>query len=99
MSRETLESHWGGHHRAHVSRLNALIAGTNMDGMRLEEIIIAAYNKGNPLPAFSHAAQVTQTLTYNSDCGDRCALLLEHCNASNLLVVLPLWVCNKIGNI
>ncbi|XP_074568348.1 superoxide dismutase [Fe], chloroplastic isoform X2 [Curcuma longa] len=58
MTRQTLEWHWGGHHRAHVVRLNSLIAGTDLDGKGLEDILLATYNKGNPLPAFVHAAQV-----------------------------------------
>ncbi|XP_042432072.1 superoxide dismutase [Fe], chloroplastic-like [Zingiber officinale] len=58
MTRQTLELHWGGHHRAHVVRLNNLIAGTDLDGKGLEDILLATYNKGNPLPAFVHAAQV-----------------------------------------
>ncbi|THU56802.1 hypothetical protein C4D60_Mb11t21040 [Musa balbisiana] len=58
MSRETLEYHWGRHHRAHVASLNNLIAGTDLDGMGLDEIVVVSYNKGNPLPPFVHAAQV-----------------------------------------
>ncbi|XP_064947089.1 superoxide dismutase [Fe], chloroplastic-like isoform X1 [Musa acuminata AAA Group] len=58
MSRETLEYHWGRHHRAHVASLNNLIAGTDLDGMGLDEIVVVSYNKGNPLPLFVHAAQV-----------------------------------------
>ena len=61
MSRETLEYHWGRHHRAHVASLNNLIAGTDLDGMGLDEIVVVSYNKGNPLPLFVHAAQVTVT--------------------------------------
>ncbi|RWW16195.1 hypothetical protein GW17_00019940 [Ensete ventricosum] len=66
MSRETLECHWGRHHRAHVASLNNLIAGTDLDGMGLDEIVVASYNKGNPLPPFVHAAQVT-TVTKHPD--------------------------------
>lgn len=58
MSRETLEYHWGRHHRAHVASLNNLIEGTDLDGMGLDEIVVVSYNKGNPLPPFVHAAQV-----------------------------------------
>lgn len=58
MSKETLENHWGNHHRAHVETLNARILGTELDEMMLEDVVIASYNKGNPLPFFNDAAQI-----------------------------------------
>ncbi|XP_008805922.1 superoxide dismutase [Fe], chloroplastic isoform X1 [Phoenix dactylifera] len=58
MSRETLEHHWGRHHRGHVDSLNARIAGTQLEEMELEDVVVASYNKGSPLPPFVHAAQV-----------------------------------------
>lgn len=58
MSSETLEHHWGRHHRAHVESLNKQIEGTDLDGMSLEDIVIASYNRGDPLPSFNHAAQI-----------------------------------------
>ncbi|KAF3793027.1 Superoxide dismutase Fe 2 [Nymphaea thermarum] len=57
MSRQTLEYHWGKHHRAYVDNLNKQIAGTELDGMSLEEIIVTTYNKGDPLPPFNNSAQ------------------------------------------
>ncbi|KAL3521355.1 hypothetical protein ACH5RR_019504 [Cinchona calisaya] len=57
MSRETLEYHWGKHHRTYVENLNKQIAGTQLDGLTLEDIILVAYNKGDLLPAFNNAAQ------------------------------------------
>ncbi|KAK1285260.1 hypothetical protein QJS10_CPB20g01329 [Acorus calamus] len=57
MTRQTLEYHWGRHHRSYVENLNMQVTGTELDGMSLEEIIIASYNKGNVLPAFNNAAQ------------------------------------------
>ncbi|GLT83914.1 hypothetical protein SLE2022_021780 [Rubroshorea leprosula] len=57
MSRETFEYHWGKHHRTYVENLNKQISGTELDGMPLEDIIIATYNKGDMLPAFNNAAQ------------------------------------------
>ncbi|CAN6461216.1 unnamed protein product [Victoria cruziana] len=57
MSRQTLEYHWGKHQRAYVDNLNKQIAGTELDGMSLEEIITTTYNKGDPLPPFNNAAQ------------------------------------------
>lgn len=58
MSRETLEYHWGKHHRAYVENLNKQIVGTELDGMPLEDIVIVSYNNGDVLPAFNNAAQV-----------------------------------------
>ncbi|KAK9094931.1 hypothetical protein Scep_026400 [Stephania cephalantha] len=58
MSRETFEYHWGKHHRAYVDNLNKQIVGTELDGMALEDIVVATYNKGDTLPAFNNAAQV-----------------------------------------
>ncbi|KAL7588769.1 superoxide dismutase [Fe], chloroplastic [Lactuca sativa] len=58
MSKETLEYHWGKHHRAYVDNLNKQIEGTELDEMTLETIISTSYNKGDVLPAFNNAAQV-----------------------------------------
>ncbi|KAI3517525.1 hypothetical protein L1887_16740 [Cichorium endivia] len=58
MSKETLEYHWGKHHRAYVDNLNKQIEGTELDEMSLETIISTSYNKGDILPAFNNAAQV-----------------------------------------
>lgn len=58
MSRETLQYHWGKHHRAYVENLNKQIVGTELDGMPLEDIVIVSYNNGDVLPAFNNAAQV-----------------------------------------
>ncbi|XP_021286752.1 superoxide dismutase [Fe], chloroplastic [Herrania umbratica] len=57
MSRETLEYHWGKHHRTYVENLNKQIAGTELEGLPLEDIIIVSYNKGDILPAFNNAGQ------------------------------------------
>ncbi|CAA7411105.1 unnamed protein product [Spirodela intermedia] len=58
MSRETLEYHWGKHHRGYVDNLNKQISGTDLDGLALEEIVVRSYNGGNPLPTFNNAAQI-----------------------------------------
>jgi len=52
MSAETLQFHYGKHHRTYVDKLNELIAGTPYADMPLEEIIRSA--KG---PVFNNAAQ------------------------------------------
>jgi len=53
ISAETLDYHYAKHHHAYVTRLNALIQGTDDDGKSLEEII--ASSTGN---LFNQAAQV-----------------------------------------
>jgi len=39
ISAQTLEYHYGKHHRAYVTNLNTLIAGSEFAGMELEEIV------------------------------------------------------------
>jgi Fe-Mn family superoxide dismutase len=58
ISANTLEFHYGKHHRAYVDNLNKLIAGTEMADAGLEAIIQKA--AGNPAQAgiFNNAAQV-----------------------------------------
>jgi len=53
VSRETLEHHFGKHHRAYVDKLNELVAGTRFDGMPLE-LIVATAPSG---PLYNNAAQ------------------------------------------
>ncbi|KAI8564427.1 hypothetical protein RHMOL_Rhmol03G0180900 [Rhododendron molle] len=57
MSSDTMEYHWGRHHRTYVENLNKQIEGTELDGMALEDIIIATYKKGNLDTVFNNAAQ------------------------------------------
>ncbi|KMZ76109.1 Mn/Fe superoxide dismutase family [Zostera marina] len=58
MSSQTLEYHWGRHHKNHVEGLNRQIVGTELDAVSLEDIITVSYNRGNPLPAFNNASQI-----------------------------------------
>ncbi|WP_423063078.1 superoxide dismutase [Candidiatus Paracoxiella cheracis] len=53
ISQETLEYHYGKHHRAYVNKLNALVPGTKFEGMPLEEIIMKSDGG-----IFNNAAQV-----------------------------------------
>lgn len=53
MSKETLEYHYGKHHKAYVDNLNKLVTGTEFENKRLDEIVLSA--KG---PIFNNAAQV-----------------------------------------
>lgn len=58
MSQDTLEYHWGKHHRAYVENLNKQITGTELDEMSLDQVVLVSYNKGDFLPSFNNAAQV-----------------------------------------
>ena len=53
MSEETLEYHYGKHHQAYVTNLNKLIAGTELEGLPLEDIV-----KNSSGAIFNNAAQV-----------------------------------------
>lgn len=57
MSKDTLEYHWGKHHRAYVNNLNKQIEGTHLMSQTLEEIVKGTWNKGTPTAAFNNAAQ------------------------------------------
>ena len=52
MSKETLEFHYGKHHRAYVKELNNLIKGTKFEDANLEQVILGASG-----PLFNNAAQ------------------------------------------
>lgn len=52
ISAETLDYHYGKHHKAYVTKLNELIKGTKFENMGLEEIIKSADG-----PIFNNAAQ------------------------------------------
>jgi Fe-Mn family superoxide dismutase len=58
MSKKTLEFHWGKHHQAYVTNLNGQIKGTPLEGKPLTDVISAAWNGGDPTPAFNNAGQV-----------------------------------------
>jgi Fe-Mn family superoxide dismutase len=53
MSRETLEYHYGKHHRGYVNKLNSLIAGTAFEGAALADIV-----RDSSGAVFNNAAQV-----------------------------------------
>ena len=53
MSRETLDYHYGKHHRAYVDKVNELIVGTEFEDASLEELV--AESTGD---IFNNAAQV-----------------------------------------
>lgn len=53
LSKETLEYHYGKHHKAYVDKLNELVKGTPFENQSLEEII-----KSSEGPIFNNAAQI-----------------------------------------
>jgi Fe-Mn family superoxide dismutase len=56
LSKETLEFHYGKHHKAYVDKLNAAIPGTKFEQMALEEIVLAS--AGEYAKVFNNAAQI-----------------------------------------
>ncbi len=62
ISKETLEFHYGKHHKTYVDTLNKLIAGTEFEGKSLEEIVKKSSGK-----IFNNAAQIwNHTFYWNS---------------------------------
>jgi superoxide dismutase, Fe-Mn family len=53
LSKETLEYHYGKHHKAYVDNLNKLIPGTEFENFSLEQIIMKSSG-----PIFNNAAQI-----------------------------------------
>ncbi len=53
ISSETIEYHYGKHHKTYVDNLNKLIPGTQFENMQIEEII-----RQSSGPIFNNAAQV-----------------------------------------
>jgi Fe-Mn family superoxide dismutase len=53
MSRETLDYHYGKHHKAYVDKVNKLIAGTEFEDASLEELVAESAGE-----IFNNAAQV-----------------------------------------
>lgn len=57
MSRETLEFHYGKHHKKYVDTANQLIAGTDLEGLELDDMVQRATGKAfnNIAQAWNHA--------------------------------------------
>lgn len=53
MSKETLEYHYGKHHKTYVDNLNKLVPGTEFEGKDIETIMLKSSG-----PIFNNAAQV-----------------------------------------
>jgi Fe-Mn family superoxide dismutase len=58
ISRETLDYHYGKHHRAYVNKLNELVKGTDYENGSLEAVIRATRPApGRSSPVYNNAAQ------------------------------------------
>ena len=67
ISANTLSFHHGKHHNAYVTNLNKMIAGTDLEGKSLEEIILTVNNDASKAGVFNNAAQVwNHTFYWNS---------------------------------
>jgi len=67
ISENTLNYHYGKHHLAYVNKLNELIAGTELEGKSLEEIIKISEKNPAQVGIFNNAAQVwNHTFYWNS---------------------------------
>jgi superoxide dismutase, Fe-Mn family len=57
MSRQTLEFHYGKHHKKYVDTANSLIEGTELEGLTLEDMVQRATGKvfNNVAQAWNHA--------------------------------------------
>ena len=56
-SAKTLEFHHGKHHNAYITKTNELIAGTDLEGKSVEEVIAAAKSKGDKM-LYNQSAQI-----------------------------------------
>src|SRR5450756_2183611 len=57
-SARTISFHYGKHHKTYVDTLNKLVAGTDLEGKSLEDVIMAVAGKPEKQPVFNNAAQV-----------------------------------------
>ena len=57
ISRQTISFHYGRHHKGYIEALNTLIAGTELMGLSLEQLIASTAGKGDKVAIFNNAAQ------------------------------------------
>jgi len=58
ISANTLSFHYGKHHKAYVDNGNKLLAGTDLEGRSMEEIVKATFGKSDKVGIFNNVAQV-----------------------------------------
>ncbi len=64
ISANTLSYHYGKHHKTYVDNLNKLVAGTDLSGKSLEQIITATAGQADKAGIFNNAAQVWNHMFY-----------------------------------
>lgn len=64
ISANTLSFHYGKHHKTYVDNLNNLVAGTDLAGQSLEQIIRAVAGKADKAGIFNNVAQVWNHMFY-----------------------------------
>lgn len=57
MSAQTLQFHHDKHHQAYVTKLNELVAGTDLEGKSLEDVVKASFGKAEKQGVFNNAGQ------------------------------------------
>lgn len=57
MSAQTLQFHHDKHHQAYVTKLNELVAGSELEGKSLEEVVKASFGKAEKQGVFNNAGQ------------------------------------------
>ena len=66
ISADTLDFHHGKHHKAYVDKANAAIEGSDLDSLSIDDLVQAAWDKGDE-GLFNNAAQVwNHTFYWNS---------------------------------
>ena len=58
ISAKTIEFHYGKHHHAYVANLNKLIKGTDLAGLKIEDIVRRTVKDPKQVAIFNNAAQV-----------------------------------------
>ena len=67
ISAETIDYHYGKHHKAYVDNLNKFAAGTKYETMSLEEVVKASQGQSSEKKIFNNSAQVwNHTFFWNS---------------------------------
>src|SRR5262245_7826475 len=57
ISAKTISFHYGKHHAAYVAKLNELVAGTDYEGMSLEEVVKKSAKSEKDKAIFNNAGQ------------------------------------------
>src|SRR5262249_22720137 len=67
ISAETIDYHYGKHHKAYVDNLNKFATGTKYESMSLEDVVKASQGQASEKKIFNNAAQIwNHTFFWNS---------------------------------